>query len=84
MQRVIVVNKEYFKFFGQKQRSFLKNNVDRLQSNIADLVLSTNHGDQRCAYFGIVGSYSLSTGEIVHISNDQSNGCQHHCRVGVE
>ena len=79
----MVVYEEDLEFLGQKQGSLLEDEVDGLQHQVADLVLPADHGDERGTNFVVVGPDGLSAGEIVHVSDDEPDGGQGHCRVGV-
>ena len=67
----MVIDKEYLKLFGQKQRSFLKHKIDSFKYEIANLALiSCYHTDQRRTDFVIVSTNGFRVWKVVHILND--------------
>lgn len=70
----MVVDEEDLQLLRQEERSLLEDQIDCFEDQIADLILTRDHGDQRRTDFVVVGPDSLSTRQEVHISDDQSNG----------
>lgn len=74
VERVMVIDEEDLQFLRQKQRPFLEHQVDGLENQVADLVLTRDHGDQWRADFVVVGPDGLRTRQEVHVSDDQPYG----------
>ena len=69
----MIVDEKDLEFLGKQQRSFLQDQIDGLQYEIADFVLAGDHGDERGTDFVVVGADCFSVREIVHVLDDQSD-----------
>lgn len=79
----MVVDKKYLQLLGQEQGPLLEDKIYGLQDQVADFILPANHGDERGTYFVVVSPDGLCTREVVHVSDDEADRGQGHCRVGV-
>lgn len=71
VERVMVVDEEDLQFLRQEEWPFLEDQIYGFEDQVADLILTRDHGDQRCAYLVVVGPDGLSTRQEVHVSDDQ-------------
>ena len=72
----MIVDKENIQLLGQQKRPFLKHQVDCFKHQIRNLILSADHRDERSTDLVVVCTDGLGTGQIVHVSDDESNGGQ--------
>lgn len=66
----MIIDEEDLQFLRQQKRTFLENQVDGLKHEVADFVLTGNHGDEGCADFVVVSADGLRVREVIHVPDD--------------
>lgn len=75
----MVIDKKDFQLLWEEKRSFLQDQVYRFEDEVADLILSGNHRDERCTDLIVIGADHFGIREVVHVPDDEADGRKSHC-----